>query len=356
MAMSVIEGMKADQSLGALLGFQFERGLHDRHDVEVDEFIYDLRLKFPLAGNRLTPTRTGPTDEAGDPVGISQVEARNVIDGQALVDHLQTHSQTYPFGLTGLPAAEPRPGRRDQRRGGAPARHRRRRRRPRDGRERAPGGDGQLRARRGVPRHLLQGQVPGHPRRGPDAALGRHARPTGRRCTSRSGSPRSIPRGSRRAPGPSRRSTPGSPTCCPTRPGWPAGDGDRPDRRTRRRPRRSPRPTWASPPLDLLYLLDPDENQASGRPGRPGRGPRVATHSPRPDAIADDRLSRSGSPRSPATSRSSSSPRWSGRCATSSSARGRCGPPTCRWPTSRRRRRTSTSPSTSSGSPAARTT
>lgn len=107
MAMSVIDGMKADQSLGALLGFQFERGLHDRHDVEVDEFIYDLRLKFPLAGNRLAPTQTGPTDEAGDPVGISQVEARNVIDGQALVDHLHSHSQTYPFGLAGLPAASP---------------------------------------------------------------------------------------------------------------------------------------------------------------------------------------------------------------------------------------------------------
>ena len=107
MALSMIEGLKADQSMGALLGFQFERGLHDRHDVEVDEFIYDLRLKFPLAGNRLTPTRTGATDEAGDPVGIGQVEARNVIDGQAFVTHLKTNPHTYPFGLTGLPAATP---------------------------------------------------------------------------------------------------------------------------------------------------------------------------------------------------------------------------------------------------------
>jgi hypothetical protein len=107
MALSVIEGLKADQSMGALLGFQFERGLHDRHDVEVDEFIYDLRLQFPLAGNRLTPTRTDATDEAGDPVGISQVEARNVIDGQAFVAHLKAHAQTYPFGLTGLPPANP---------------------------------------------------------------------------------------------------------------------------------------------------------------------------------------------------------------------------------------------------------
>jgi hypothetical protein len=107
MALSMIEGMKADQSLGALLGFQFERGLHDRHDVEVDEFIYDLRLKFPLAGNRLKPTKTEATDEAGDPVDVTQVEARNVIDGQAFVAHLKSHSTTYPFGLTGLPDASP---------------------------------------------------------------------------------------------------------------------------------------------------------------------------------------------------------------------------------------------------------
>lgn len=107
MALSVIEGMKADQNLGALLGFQFERGLHDRHDVEVDEFIYDLRLEFPLAGNRLKPTMTGRTTDGGEEVGISQVEARNVIDGLALVDHLKSHSQTYPFGLTDLPPATP---------------------------------------------------------------------------------------------------------------------------------------------------------------------------------------------------------------------------------------------------------
>jgi len=46
---------------GALLGYQLERGLHDRHDTEVIEFIYDLRLAFPLQANQMQSTHT---DEA----------------------------------------------------------------------------------------------------------------------------------------------------------------------------------------------------------------------------------------------------------------------------------------------------
>ncbi|WP_299891265.1 hypothetical protein [uncultured Ruegeria sp.] len=102
MALSIIEGMKADQNLAALLGYQFERGLHDRHDVEVDEFIYDLRKVFPLAGDRLRPTRSGKA------ISIRKVEARNVIDGLEFVDHLKDGAQDYPFGLgDDLPPASP---------------------------------------------------------------------------------------------------------------------------------------------------------------------------------------------------------------------------------------------------------
>lgn len=101
-ALSIIEGMRGEQSLGALLGYHFERGLHDRHDVEVDEFIYDLRKVFPLVGDRLAPTRTGSTDDLGRPLRIGRIEARNVVDGLALVEHLKsTGSTTYPFGLSG---------------------------------------------------------------------------------------------------------------------------------------------------------------------------------------------------------------------------------------------------------------
>lgn len=108
MALSIIEGMKADQNLAALLGYQFERGLHDRHDVEVDAFIYDLRKSFPLAGDRLRPTRTGRQDSEGRRISIRKVEARNVIDGLEFVGHLKSNLQEYPFGLDeDLPPATP---------------------------------------------------------------------------------------------------------------------------------------------------------------------------------------------------------------------------------------------------------
>lgn len=99
-AMAVIEGLRNGQSLGALLGYQFERGLHDRHSLaEVDRFIYVLRDKFSLVANRLASTKTSEHDS------ITAIEARNVLDGEALANHIENASvKTYPYGLTGLPA------------------------------------------------------------------------------------------------------------------------------------------------------------------------------------------------------------------------------------------------------------
>src|SRR5215213_2449778 len=94
-AMAMIEGIRNGQSLGALLGYQFERGLHDSHGLaEVDKFIFKLRKAFPLAGDRLASTAT----EEG--VSIEAIEARNVMDGLALVNHIKASpgSATYPFG------------------------------------------------------------------------------------------------------------------------------------------------------------------------------------------------------------------------------------------------------------------
>ena len=49
MALQLIEGMRNGQEVGAILGFQFERGLHDRYQtVELDKFIQPFRKAFPL--------------------------------------------------------------------------------------------------------------------------------------------------------------------------------------------------------------------------------------------------------------------------------------------------------------------
>jgi hypothetical protein len=99
-ALDVIDGMRNGQSLGALLGYRLERGLHDRHAVaEVDAFVFALRKAFPLVADRLDETRTD------DDVPIEAIEARNVVDGLALVTHVRkSGNRSYPFGLP-LPAA-----------------------------------------------------------------------------------------------------------------------------------------------------------------------------------------------------------------------------------------------------------
>lgn len=101
-ALSVLEAIRGGQSLGALLGYQFERGLHDRHNLaEVDQFIFKMRKVFPLRADHLNPTQT-PAD-----VPIEAIEARNVLDGLRLVEHLKKSSvKTYPFGKD-LPPATP---------------------------------------------------------------------------------------------------------------------------------------------------------------------------------------------------------------------------------------------------------
>ena len=96
-AMSLADGVRAGQSIAALLGYQFERGLHEGHPgVELDRFIAPLRDRFPLLSGRLTEL---PQNTSAD-----VIEARNVVDGLALVE--ATTGQFYPYGINGLPAPQ----------------------------------------------------------------------------------------------------------------------------------------------------------------------------------------------------------------------------------------------------------
>ena len=104
LALGIIEGIRNGQSLAALLGYQFERGLHDRYNfAECDQFIYPLRLLFPLY--------TQPED-LPEGASIEAVEARNVVNGTNLIRHVKNAApadQKYPFGFpnTKLPDATP---------------------------------------------------------------------------------------------------------------------------------------------------------------------------------------------------------------------------------------------------------
>jgi hypothetical protein len=99
-AFSFLEGVRNGQELGALLGYQFERALHDRYAIdgeELDQFILAFRKKYPLVADKITP---GLANEA-----INQKEAYNVVDGYALLEavFLDTPPLQYPFGVDGLP-------------------------------------------------------------------------------------------------------------------------------------------------------------------------------------------------------------------------------------------------------------
>jgi hypothetical protein len=94
-AMRYLDGMRSGQELAALLGYQLERGLHEHHPgVELDEFVYVLRERFPFTSGKLTDVPVGTAAEA--------MEARNVINGYDLLEHVRGRS--YPYGIVGLPS------------------------------------------------------------------------------------------------------------------------------------------------------------------------------------------------------------------------------------------------------------
>jgi hypothetical protein len=89
-AMGYLEGMRNGQSLAALLGYQFERALHDNPEKqELDEFIYVFRDRFPFVSGKLSEVPDGTPAEA--------VEANNVVNGYDLLHF--TKGKTYPYGL-----------------------------------------------------------------------------------------------------------------------------------------------------------------------------------------------------------------------------------------------------------------
>lgn len=97
LALNFLDGVRNSQDIPALLGYQFERGLHDRNaTMNLDQYIYAVRQKFPLNSKQLTTI--------ADNVPIETIEARNVVDGEQLLKAYQTSG--YPYGITGLPSNE----------------------------------------------------------------------------------------------------------------------------------------------------------------------------------------------------------------------------------------------------------
>ena len=93
-AIFVLDGMRNGQALEALLGYQFERGLHDRGSADValkslNEYIYNFRDAYPMLYHHVAQQGTDSL--------VESIPANNVVNGVTLA----THSGGFPFGATG---------------------------------------------------------------------------------------------------------------------------------------------------------------------------------------------------------------------------------------------------------------
>jgi hypothetical protein len=102
-ALGFLEGVRNGQQLGALLGYQFERALHDRYVIDGDalaQHILAFRQKCPMVADKITPGGS-PAD------AINQKESYQVVDGYALLEAVMFGPTPlgYPFGVAPLPPA-----------------------------------------------------------------------------------------------------------------------------------------------------------------------------------------------------------------------------------------------------------
>ena len=256
--------------------------------AEVDAFIFELRKAFPLRADQLSTTDSGPG------VPIEAIEARNVVDGLRLVEHVPPPaSAATRSGCPALRDADARPGRRHRRRG-----------RPlldlhdavadlalAEGVHQAVQGNFD-RARRRRSTRTRPARYP------PEPEVVRTPR-TGVTLTHRVGlhldpADRCRPPGRRRARTPSPRSTPGWPRCCPAsasvacRAVWKDPvTGDREDELV----------TLAElglRPLDLLALVHAEDQAAMTELDDRVLQRVAAARSPRPDAVIEIRYMEHG--------------------------------------------------------------
>ncbi|MEK6281674.1 MAG: hypothetical protein AABN95_15065 [Acidobacteriota bacterium] len=102
-ALTFLEGVRNGQQLGALLGYQFERALHDRYVINgqaLEQHVLAFRKKYPMVADKITPGVS-----AADV--INRKESYQVVDGYALLEAVMLGPSPlgYPYGVDGLPLA-----------------------------------------------------------------------------------------------------------------------------------------------------------------------------------------------------------------------------------------------------------
>ncbi len=94
-ALYYLEGIQNGQSLAAMLGYRFERELHERPEdfgtddfnLNLDQYILDFRLAYPLT--------TGSVISKDETTSVENQEASNVIDGLALLNDIEADAPLF---------------------------------------------------------------------------------------------------------------------------------------------------------------------------------------------------------------------------------------------------------------------
>jgi hypothetical protein len=97
-ALFILQGIRNGQTLEALLGYQFERGLHDAATADaglmrLNEYIYDFRDKFPLQTHHL--------QQQGADAPVETIPPNNVVNGVTLAEA----GGDVPYGASGAVTA-----------------------------------------------------------------------------------------------------------------------------------------------------------------------------------------------------------------------------------------------------------
>ena len=97
-AKKFIDGVRGGIPLSELLGYEFERCLHDI-DPSLSIYFDSLRQAFPIIANQL--------NDAGSSTPVNQVAARNMINGLSLLEAKRAGTESgedvYPYGIDTLP-------------------------------------------------------------------------------------------------------------------------------------------------------------------------------------------------------------------------------------------------------------
>jgi hypothetical protein len=103
LASTLIEGVRAGQPLAALLGYRFERGLHDTDPaLTLERYLGPLRQLAPQVAGALTPTPAGTPVEA--------VAAAGSVDGLALLRRWTAGDLPWGTAVPGQPQPLPATG------------------------------------------------------------------------------------------------------------------------------------------------------------------------------------------------------------------------------------------------------